>query len=157
MSQVRQITVQKKTFPILLFQVNISTFNSYLRVFIVVFMFIIYINNNHVSANGIYDQTSLEKNDDDLVYSPNTDELFHLDNFKPENSEFTRRGVWSRLFRGETDQPRVHSRSHHSLTEKEPGYDIQTGRIRLIPFDKRAIPIELQKALYAHGIVGRRR
>jgi hypothetical protein len=36
-------------------------------------------------------------------------------------------------------------------------YDLQYGQIRSIPFKKRAIPIELQKALYAHGIVGRRR
>jgi hypothetical protein len=36
-------------------------------------------------------------------------------------------------------------------------YDLPYGQIRIIPFKKRTIPIELQKALYAHGIVGRRR
>ena len=36
-------------------------------------------------------------------------------------------------------------------------YDTSYGTIRVIPFKKRTIPIELQKALYAHGIVGRRR
>ncbi len=35
------------------------------------------------------------------------------------------------------------------------GYRLPYGRIHVIPFKKRTIPIELQKALYAHGIVGR--
>ena len=36
-------------------------------------------------------------------------------------------------------------------------YDDPHGHMYVIPFKKRTIPIELQKALYAHGIVGRRR
>ena len=38
-----------------------------------------------------------------------------------------------------------------------PSYELRQGIIRLIPYKKRTIPLELQKALYAHGIVGRRR
>ncbi len=50
----------------------------------------------------------------------------------------------------------VNSRSDHSTIGSD--YDLQYGQIRIIPFvKKRTIPIELQKALYAHGIVGRRR
>jgi len=49
----------------------------------------------------------------------------------------------------------VNSRSDHSTMGSD--YDLQYGQIRIIPFKKRTIPIELQKALYAHGIVGRRR
>lgn len=36
-------------------------------------------------------------------------------------------------------------------------YDHPYGQVHIIPYKKRTIPIELQKALYAHGIVGRRR
>ena len=36
-------------------------------------------------------------------------------------------------------------------------YDIPHGQVHFLPYKKRTIPIELQKALYAHGIVGRRR
>ncbi len=38
-----------------------------------------------------------------------------------------------------------------------PNFDLRRGIIRIIPYKKRTIPLELQKALYAHGIVGRRR
>ncbi len=49
----------------------------------------------------------------------------------------------------------VHGGLDPSLTGSN--YDLQYGQIRIIPAKKRTIPIELQKALYAHGIVGRRR
>jgi hypothetical protein len=40
-----------------------------------------------------------------------------------------------------------------------PALNLRNGEIRFIsyPAQKRAIPIEFQKALFAHGIVGRRR
>jgi hypothetical protein len=49
----------------------------------------------------------------------------------------------------------INSRSDHSTIGSD--YDLQYGQIHIIPYKKRTIPIELQKALYAHGIVGRRR
>jgi hypothetical protein len=49
----------------------------------------------------------------------------------------------------------VNRRSDYSTMGSD--YDLQYGSIRIIPFKKRTIPIEFQKALYAHGIVGRRR
>ena len=66
----------------------------------------------------------------------------------PEPLHGVRRDVWSLLFG--YDNPAVrHSPHQHGSPS--------LARIRLIPFDKRTIPIELQKAFYAHGIVGRRR
>jgi len=122
----------------------------------VFFLLIICINNGHVSANGIYDQTSFNNNNNDLTYSINLDESMYLENSIPENVELVRRGVWSRLFRTETNSPsKIISHSHNLPTESS--YAITNGRIHLIPHDKRTIPLELQKALYAHGIVGRRR
>jgi hypothetical protein len=47
--------------------------------------------------------------------------------------------------------------SHSDGSPMTIDYDLTYGPVRLIPFKKRTIPIELQKALYAHGIVGRRR
>jgi hypothetical protein len=123
-------------------------FTSYLQIFIVYFILIICINNSQVSANSdIHDQTSWDKYADDGS--------FYLENDKPEDKELIRRGVWPRLFRSENNQPRINSGSQHSPSTSQ--HAIPASRIRIIPFDKRTIPIELQKALYAHGIVGRRR
>ena len=102
-------------------------------------------NNNHVSANGIHDEKDGEL----------SDTSFDLENSIPDPIELIRRGVWSRLFRSENTQPKINSHSHHSPTLSN--YDLLAGRFHYVPFDKRTIPIELQKALYAHGIVGRRR
>jgi hypothetical protein len=49
----------------------------------------------------------------------------------------------------------INSRFDHSSIGSDS--DLYYGQIRIIPYKKRTIPIELQKALYAHGIVGRRR
>lgn len=48
----------------------------------------------------------------------------------------------------------MNTNSDHSTIGSD--YDLHLGQYRIIPFKKRTIPIELQKALYAHGIVGRR-
>ena len=51
------------------------------------------------------------------------------------------------------------SKSMNNRAERSPinDYGLQYGRYHLPFYKKRTIPIELQKALYAHGIVGRRR
>ena len=49
----------------------------------------------------------------------------------------------------------INSRAIHSIAPND--YELPYGQVHVIPFKKRTIPIELQKALYAHGIVGRRR
>jgi hypothetical protein len=102
-------------------------------------------NNNCALANNVYDN-----NDGELI-----DASLDLENSVPEHLDLARRGVWSRLFPNENVQPRVNSRSHQSPTSV--GYALSNGRFHYVPFGKRTIPIELQKALYAHGIVGRRR
>ena len=38
-----------------------------------------------------------------------------------------------------------------------PELRLRNGVIHIVPYKKRTIPLELQRALYAHGIVGRRR
>ena len=113
-------------------------------------MISICINNNLVSANGIDKQTFNDNKDGELP-----DASYYFKKFEPEKIELTRRGVWPRLFRSENIQPRINGRVHPTPTEA--GYTSAIGRFHIIPFDKRTIPIELQKALYAHGIVGRRR
>ena len=47
--------------------------------------------------------------------------------------------------------------THSDPSSMISDYDDSHGHAHVIPFKKRTIPIELQKALYAHGIVGRRR
>ena len=60
-----------------------------------------------------------------------------------------RSSLWSKLFRSNDQE--ISSNNHkHEL-------HIRNAVVRLIPYKKRTIPLELQKALYAHGIVGRRR
>lgn len=38
-----------------------------------------------------------------------------------------------------------------------PYFNFRRGTFQVMPYKKRTIPLELQKALYAHGIIGRRR
>jgi len=79
-----------------------------------------------------------------------------LKNSIPEDIELNRRGVWARLFRNEINSSeKINSRSRNFPVEFV--YALKDGRIQLIPHDKRTIPLELRKAIYAHGIVGRRR
>jgi len=130
-------------------------FTSYLQIFIVFFILSICFNNGHVSGNGIYDQISFDNNDD-LIQSINLDQSFYLENDIPENVELSRRGVWARLFRSESHSPRKMSTPSNDLATGS-GYAFKNGQFQIIPHDKRTIPIELRKALYAHGIVGRRR
>ncbi|UJR26959.1 hypothetical protein I4U23_008266 [Adineta vaga] len=128
-------------------QHSISIFStSYLRMYIVVFVLIICMNHHYVFANDNSNEMSSEND--------NQEEAFVLKNAIPDDIQFTRRGVWSRLFRQEHNPTRTNNRIHYSPTAA--AHTLHTGKIHIIPFDKRTIPVELQKALYAHGIVGRR-
>jgi hypothetical protein len=74
----------------------------------------------------------------------------------PENLQLIRRGVWSRLFRSKTNLPQImNSHSHQPPTA--PAFAAGIIPLQLLPYEKRTIPLELRKALYAHGIIGRRR
>lgn len=93
---------------------------------------------------------------DESVYTKNNDPWASSSESSVEENDFlrerrrsSRRDVWSRLFGPE----RIPTRSG-SLQLNENGI---APRIRLVQIDRRGIPIELQKAFYAHGIVGRRR
>jgi hypothetical protein len=119
-------------------------FTSYLQMFIFVFILILCINNGHVTANG---QTSFDKNDD---------ESFYLKNSMPENLQLIKRGVWSRLFRSKTNSPQT-TDSRSDQFPAPLAFAAAKIRLQLLPYEKRTIPLELRKALYAHGIVGRRR
>jgi hypothetical protein len=97
-------------------------------------------NNHRISANNIYDSPqSLTADDDQSKY------LFERNNFYDSiDNEIPSSDLWSRIFR-------------RNYMTKIPNYDLRHGVIRFVPYKKRTIPLELQKALYAHGIVGRRR
>lgn len=76
--------------------------------------------------------------------------------YTSDNDEEISRNPWSQLFH------RHHTRSALNPTyyvTSQSGFPARHHQIRYIPYpsQKRTIPIELQKALLAHGIVGRRR
>jgi hypothetical protein len=123
-----------------------SISNVNLHIFTLFILLIIFANNAKISANSIHHRNdylsqSLIPNDDDQ-----SSILFERDHLfsEPINDEISSPIFW----------PRTH-RSIHSPTI--PNFDFRSGVIRFIPYKKRTIPLELQKALYAHGIVGRRR
>ena len=92
---------------------------------------------------------------DDLTSSSwNSGESYYFKRSIPDSKQWARRDLWSRLFRPDH---RLTTYSPESPAASGSGYLTSVSRVRLIPYDKRGIPIELQKALYAHGIVGRRR
>ncbi|CAF1030119.1 unnamed protein product [Rotaria sordida] len=95
--------------------------------FIVLFLFIIYVSATNTDSI-INDQ-----------YDNNDAEInIHL----PSDISFLFKSINNRL-------------NHHPSMVYD--FDIKNDQPVIIPFKKRTIPIELQKALYAHGIVGRRR
>lgn len=47
--------------------------------------------------------------------------------------------------------------SQYAFDPAVSNFNLRRALISFIPYKKRTIPLELQKALYAHGIVGRRR
>ncbi|CAF0771830.1 unnamed protein product [Adineta ricciae] len=49
------------------------------------------------------------------------------------------------------------NRLYSSYYRPSPTFKLRHGIAQIAPYKKRTIPLELQKALYAHGIVGRRR
>ncbi|CAF1046121.1 unnamed protein product [Rotaria sp. Silwood1] len=117
------------------------------------FILVLCINKNRASINGINDPISFYNNDDESGFPINRDKSFDLKEFIPEDIESSQHNAWSRLFHSETSQPRITNRSRYP--SRLHSHSSPNGRMYIIPFDKRTIPIELQKALYAHGIVGR--
>ncbi|CAF0863907.1 unnamed protein product [Adineta ricciae] len=126
-------------------RLNISVFTtSYSRLCLALFILIICTNTHGVFANDGHNEESWMNDDQEKVYVLKRD--------IPNDVRLTRRGVWSRLFRQEYNPTRGNNHVYYS-----PTASVHLGAIHVIPFDKRTIPIELQKALFAHGIIGRRR
>ena len=76
--------------------------------------------------------------------------------YLPDNEEVVTRNPWSQYFRRHP-QRFVYNPTYYPTPSS--AFNLRRGEIRYIPYlaQKRAIPIEFQKALFAHGIVGRRR
>ncbi|CAF0837860.1 unnamed protein product [Rotaria sordida] len=110
-------------------------------------------NNSHALTNDINDSEFFDNSEDELGFPINQHNSVDMKKFIPENIALSRDNVWSRLFHSEISQPRITSRS--SYPSKKYGLTFPNGRTYIIPFDKRTIPIKLQKAFFAHGIVGR--
>ena len=137
--------------------ISSSTSNYHLfTLFIVIlgFLNIHQISANRLSSKSDYPQDLSIYND---VSSEDIDDsespfLISSNNFYiPDNDETITRNPWSQLFHRQYE--RSIKPTHRS------GYALRRGEIRYAPYltQKRGIPIELQKALFAHGIVGRRR
>ncbi|CAF3237176.1 unnamed protein product [Rotaria socialis] len=133
--------------------INTARFSAFLRIWIVLFSLVLCINSTLASENGIYDSLHFDNGDDEYGSPANRDASFYSKRLIHEHADFNRRDIWSRLFRSETSQPHIASRSYFS--RKLYDHAATNGRMHTISIDKLAIPIELQKALYAHGIVGR--
>ena len=92
-----------------------------------------YRQNDYPAASFVIDDASSKKmaERDNSVYESISDEGPSSDH-------------WSVIFRP-------------SYISAVPHIGLRSGANYFIPFNKRKIPLQLQKALYAHGIVGRRR
>ncbi len=131
-----------------------STSNYHLFTFFLIFL--VFVNNHRISANSfnsrsdyqhqtpIYNDLSLEDIDDSELSIP----VNPYSSYIPDHEEIISQKPWSQLF---------HRYSVRSIDT--PAYALRRGEIRYtqIPPHKRTIPLEFKKALFAHGIVGRRR
>ena len=115
---------------------------------------LIFIDHHSASASkpdyqhpsAIYETLSYDDMDDNDAATVNNPKNI----FAPESGELASRTPWSQLFHN------AYGRSRYYALPKS-GFALRRHDARYIPQGKRAIPIELQKALFAHGIVGRRR
>lgn len=129
------------------FQFNsISTSYSHLSTFFIVLLIVLnhcstsatkldYQNPPNFYESALYDD--IDDNTGSLIVSPKS--LFIAD-----SHERLAHNPWARIF---------HRYQDHSLFPSYRRYDGRTS----VSLGRRSIPIELQKALFAHGIVGRRR
>ncbi|CAF0863986.1 unnamed protein product [Adineta ricciae] len=142
--------------------ISSSNTNYYLfTVFIITF---VCLNQHQTSANRLpsksdYQQNSLAYNDlsyedlgdNEYPMITNTNNIYPIDYEEPIYSN-----PWSQLFRQRRQPSMILSYYPSSL---KSGLALRRSGLRYasFPYPKRTIPIELQKALFAHGIVGRRR
>ncbi|CAF2224889.1 unnamed protein product [Rotaria magnacalcarata] len=133
--------------------IDTAKFSASLRIWIVLFSLVFCINNSLASVNGIFDSLHVANGNDEYGYPANRDASLYSKRLIHEYADFNRRDIWSRLFHSQTSQPHIASRSY--LSQKLYDHDATNDQMNIIPMDKLTIPIELQKALFAHGIVGR--
>ncbi|CAF4666056.1 unnamed protein product [Rotaria socialis] len=119
--------------------------NANFQFFALFILLVILANNHKTLANRIYRRNDYVPHP--LLYVDGQPR-FQLDryNFSDESmdNEQTAPDLWSVIF-------------HPKYIPAIPGPSVRRGVSSSMPFNKRKIPLELQKALYAHGIVGRRR
>ncbi|CAF3084807.1 unnamed protein product [Rotaria socialis] len=119
--------------------------NANFQFFALFILLVILANNHKTLANRIYRRNDYVPHS--LLYVDGQPR-FQLDryNFSDESmdNEQTAPDLWSVIF-------------HPKYIPAIPGPSVRRGVSSSMPFNKRKIPLELQKALYAHGIVGRRR
>lgn len=74
--------------------------------------------------------------------------------YMPDDDELVLRNPWSRMYNRYYGRS-VLNPSYYPSTQ--PTYALRRNEVRYVayPSEKRTIPIELQKAFFAHGIVGR--
>ena len=141
-----------------------SSSKSNYHLFTLFIVLLVLINNHQISANSfssksnsrqhssIYNDLSSEDSDE------NESPIFiRTDNvYAPDHEEIISRNPWSQLFHRQRQQA-TFSPTYYTVPSSI--FNLRRGEIRYIPYlvQKRAIPIEFQKALFAHGIVGRRR
>ncbi len=140
-----------------------SSISNY-RLFTLFIVLSIFVNRHQIFGNSlssgsdyqhlspIYNDLSYEDIDDSespISIKPNS-------LYVPDSEEIISRKPWSQLFHFNSDRS-ILTPTYYS--PPKTGFALRHGEIRYIPYlaQKRAIPIEFQKALFAHGIVGRRR
>ncbi|CAF3237239.1 unnamed protein product [Rotaria socialis] len=122
---------------------------------------LVFINISRSSVYGIiseYDYEQPSSIGDDLSYENigNSESPIPMNPnsfYTPIDEETKSRNPWSELYHRHHARSIVTS-SHYALTL--PGYVIRPDQTSYVPYPakKRTIPIELQKAFFAHGIVG---
>jgi len=138
---------------------QLTSYSSSKYYLFTLFVLLLAINNHQITANSLSNRLDYQpyssifndfsSDDSELPFLVSPSNLYEL-----EDDEITSQKPWSQLFH------RYYERSILTPTYYSPsqtGFALRNGEIRYIPYPKRAVPIELQKALFAHGIVGRRR
>ena len=131
-----------------------SLVTSHLHLLTLFLLLLVLANQHQASANSVHRHRAY------LPASANFDESRANIYAEPESlaygensPEFDRFAVSSQ--RRSEPLPRKSSRTTH--LSNMPVFNLRHGVLHILPYKKRTIPLELQKALYAHGIVGRRR
>lgn len=120
-----------------------STSITHFYFFTFVILLLTFINQGSISAFTIHRGKALQSTNQRTDPSFNIDGLADVGNDDQDDDVMGSLNVY----------PRKHSSSNYIAAI--PSFELRHGVVHLIPYKKRTIPLELQKALYAHGIVGR--